>query len=146
MQRSLTPPLRTSSPPQRQAKLSAQGQHGEGELHRQVCRHRARRRRRRVWYAKRGRSKALKLIRLADSTYDKKKRSHTPLVVKAGVGKLIAGWDAALLTMSVGEEAVLQIPAEHAYGKTGKKDPSGKVIIPANQDLVFTVTLVNVMD
>lgn len=89
---------------------------------------------------------ALKLIRLADSTYDKKKRSHTPLVVKAGVGKLIAGWDAALLTMSVGEEAVLQIPAEHAYGKAGKKDPSGKVIIPAHQDLVFSVTLLNVMD
>ena len=67
-------------------------------------------------------------------------------MVKAGVGKLIAGWDAALLTMSVGEEAVLQIPAEHAYGKAGKKDGAGKTLIPPHQDLVFTVTLVNVMD
>ena len=37
-----------------------------------------------------------------DSSYDKKKKSQSPLVVKAGVGKLIAGWDAALLEMSVG--------------------------------------------
>ena len=81
-----------------------------------------------------------------DSTWNKSKKSHTPLTVKAGVGKLIAGWDAALLSMSVGEEAVVQIPAEHAYGKAGKKDANGKVIIPPHQDLVFTLTLVGVMD
>ena len=40
-------------------------------------------------------------------------------VVKAGVGKLIAGWDAALLKMSVGEKAVVTIPPEHAYGSKG---------------------------
>ena len=39
--------------------------------------------------------------------------------MKAGVGKLIAGWDAALLKMSVGEKAVVTIPPEHAYGSKG---------------------------
>lgn len=54
-----------------------------------------------------------------DSSYDKKKKQQSPLVVKAGVGKLIAGWDAALLEMSVGEKAVLTIPPEAAYGAKG---------------------------
>ena len=31
-------------------------------------------------------------------------------------------------------------------GKAGKKDAAGKVVIPPNSDLVFTLTLVNVMD
>ena len=83
---------------------------------------------------------------MADTTYDKRKKSQTPPVVKAGVGKLIEGWDAALLTMSVGEESIVQIPSQFAYGKAGKKDPVGKVIIPPHSDLVFTLTLVNVMD
>ena len=43
--------------------------------------------------------------------------------MKAGVGKLIAGWDAALLTMSVGEKAVVTIPPEHAYGSKGFPTP-----------------------
>ena len=54
-----------------------------------------------------------------DSSYNKQKKSQSPLVVKAGVGKLIAGWDAALLEMSVGEKAVLTIPPEGAYGAKG---------------------------
>lgn len=62
-------------------------------------------------------------------------------VVKAGVGKLIAGWDAALLTMSVGEKAVLTIPPEAAYGAKGKPP-----VIPPNATLVFEVELVNIMD
>jgi len=61
--------------------------------------------------------------------------------VKVGVGKLIAGWDAALLTMSVGEQAVVSIPSEHAYGKKGKPPT-----IPPNADLVFNLELLNVMD
>ncbi len=60
-------------------------------------------------------------------------------VVKVGVGKLIAGvrrdnaprcagtvltcaqWDAALLTMSVGEKCVITVPPEAAYGPKGTR-------------------------
>jgi len=62
-------------------------------------------------------------------------------VVKAGVGKLIAGWDAALLTMSVGEKCLLTIPSEHGYGAKGKPP-----VIPKDATLCFEVELVNIMD
>ncbi len=76
-----------------------------------------------------------------DSSYDKKKKAQCPLVVKAGVGKLIAGWDAALLEMSVGEKAVLTIPPEGAYGAKGMPPK-----IPPNATLLFELELVAVMD
>ena len=74
-----------------------------------------------------------------DSTYTKK--GQQPFVVKAGVGKLIAGWDAALLEMSVGEKAVLTIPPEAAYGAKGLPPK-----IPPNATLIFEVELLAVMD
>ena len=76
-----------------------------------------------------------------DTTYNKTKKTQVPFVVKAGVGKLIAGWDAALLEMSVGEKCVLTIPPEHAYGKKGLPPK-----IPPNATLIFDVELVAVMD
>ncbi len=76
-----------------------------------------------------------------DSTFDKKKKGQVPLVVKAGMGKLIAGWDAALMEMSVGEKAVLTIPPEGAYGKKGLPPK-----IPPNATLIFEVELMAVMD
>jgi len=79
--------------------------------------------------------------RCSDTSYVKQKKSHMPLVVKVGVGKLIAGWDAAIMSMSVGEQATIQIPAEHAYGKKGRPPT-----IPPNADLVFSVELLNIMD
>jgi len=69
------------------------------------------------------------------------KKGQNPLVVKAGVGKLIAGWDAALLEFSVGERAVLTIPPEGAYGAKGMPPK-----IPPNATLIFEVELVAVMD
>ncbi len=77
----------------------------------------------------------------ADGTYNKTKRTQVPLTVKAGVGKLIAGWDAALLEMSVGEKVVLTIPPEGAYGKKGMPPK-----IPPNATLIFEMELVAVMD
>jgi FKBP-type peptidyl-prolyl cis-trans isomerase len=71
----------------------------------------------------------------------KKKKAQEPLVVKAGVGKLIAGWDAALLEMSVGEKCLLTIPPEGAYGAKGLPPK-----IPPNATLLFEVELVAVMD
>lgn len=68
----------------------------------------------------------------------KAKKSH-PLKFKVGLGKVIRGWDEALLTMTVGEQAEIVIQPEWAYGKKGLE---GK--IPPNSVLTFDVELVSV--
>ncbi|XP_004542155.1 peptidyl-prolyl cis-trans isomerase FKBP3 [Maylandia zebra] len=70
----------------------------------------------------------------------KKKKQAKPLSFKVGLGKVIRGWDEALLTMSKGETARLEIDPEWAYGKKGV--PESK--IPPNAKLIFEVELVSV--
>jgi len=71
---------------------------------------------------------------------DKKGKKPDPLKFKVGVGKVIRGWDEALLTMSVGESAELVIQPEWAYGKKGIE---GKV--PPGSTLTFQVELFNIL-
>jgi len=71
---------------------------------------------------------------------DKKAKKGTPLKFKVGVGKVIRGWDEALLTMSVGESAELVIQPEWAYAKKGVE---GKV--PPGSTLTFQVELVSIL-
>ncbi|CAO2593198.1 Peptidyl-prolyl cis-trans isomerase FKBP3, partial [Lemmus lemmus] len=59
---------------------------------------------------------------------------------KVGIGKVIRGWDEALLTMSKGEKARLEIEPEWAYGKKGQPDAK----IPPNAKLIFEVELVDI--
>ncbi|KAL6052954.1 FK506-binding protein 2B [Balamuthia mandrillaris] len=59
------------------------------------------------------------------------------LTFKVGEGRVIRGWDEALMEMSVGEKAKLTIEPEWAYGKKGVE---GK--IPPNSTLIFEVELV----
>merc|ERR1712087_79926 len=42
-----------------------------------------------------------------------------PFSYQAGVGKVITGWDQGCLGMKVGEERMLEIPADEGYGKAG---------------------------
>uniref|UniRef100_A0A3B3BVN3 peptidylprolyl isomerase n=1 Tax=Oryzias melastigma TaxID=30732 RepID=A0A3B3BVN3_ORYME len=70
----------------------------------------------------------------------KKKKQAKPLSFKVGVGKVIRGWDEALLTMSKGETARLEIEPEWAYGKKGLPDSK----IPPNAKLIFEVELVSI--
>ncbi|KAG2457481.1 FKBP3 isomerase, partial [Polypterus senegalus] len=56
------------------------------------------------------------------ATSSKKKKATKPLSFKVGVGKVIRGWDEALLTMSKGEKALLEIDSEWAYGKKGNPE------------------------
>ncbi|NXE70563.1 FKBP3 isomerase, partial [Calcarius ornatus] len=77
------------------------------------------------------------IIRVACS---KKKKAAKPLSFKVGVGKVIRGWDEALLTMSKGEKAQLEIEPEWGYGKKGQPDAK----IPPNAKLFFEVELVDI--
>ncbi|KAG9481174.1 peptidyl-prolyl cis-trans isomerase FKBP3 [Eleutherodactylus coqui] len=70
----------------------------------------------------------------------KKKKGAKPLSFKVGIGKVIRGWDEALLTMTKGEKAKLEIQPEWAYGKKGQPDAK----IPANAKLIFEVELVDI--
>ncbi|KAL8168582.1 UNVERIFIED_CONTAM: FK506-binding protein 2B [Gekko kuhli] len=73
-------------------------------------------------------------------TGSKKKKASKPLSFKVGVGKVIRGWDEALLTMSKGEKAQLEIEPEWAYGKKGQPDAK----IPPNAKLFFEVELADI--
>ncbi|KAI1898004.1 hypothetical protein AGOR_G00089160 [Albula goreensis] len=73
-------------------------------------------------------------------TAARKKKQAKPLSFKVGVGRVIRGWDEALLTMSKGETARLEIEPEWAYGKKGQPDSK----IPPNAKLIFEVELVSI--
>jgi len=78
---------------------------------------------------------------LDDAVKKGTKKAPPPLRFKVGVGKVIRGWDEALLTMSVGERAEIIIQPEWAYGKKGVE---GKV--PPNSVLIFEVELNSLAD
>lgn len=73
-------------------------------------------------------------------TVARKKKQTKPLSFKVGMGRVIRGWDEALLTMSKGETARIEIQPEWAYGKKGLPDSK----IPPNAKLIFEVELVAV--
>lgn len=78
-----------------------------------------------------------------DSTTDPKSgKKKPPLVFKVGLAQpaVIAGWDAAVLEMSVGELAEVTIPPEHAYGKKGVPG-----LVPPDSTLIFEVELANIL-
>lgn len=66
-----------------------------------------------------------------DSSYDR----NAPISVAVGEGRVIKGWDEALLQLPKGTKASLYIPAELAYGarKVGS--------IPENSVLIFEIEI-----
>lgn len=63
-------------------------------------------------------------------------RGDEPLKFQVGFGNVIAGWDRGMRKLSLGERAILRIPANLGYGAKG----AGRDI-PPNADLIFDVEL-----
>ncbi len=55
-------------------------------------------------------------------------RDYKPLQVTLGTGKVISGFEEALMGMMVNEEKEVTIPPEKAYGKKGNHPMAGKTL------------------
>lgn len=55
-------------------------------------------------------------------------REYKPLMVVLGTGKVIQGFDEALMGMKVNEEKEVVIPPEKAYGRSGNHPMAGKTL------------------
>ncbi len=70
---------------------------------------------------------------------------NQPLTFVLGSQGLIPGFQIGVNKMKEGGERLLAIPPGLGYGGEDVKDASGKVIIPANSTLVFSIQLVKVV-
>jgi len=70
--------------------------------------------------------------------FDSSKNWGKPLEFPAGVGRVIKGWDEAILDMKKGEKRIIILPPDLAYGDTGVKGH-----IPPGATLTFEVELVD---
>lgn len=55
-------------------------------------------------------------------------RDYKPLQVTLGTGKIIQGFEEALMGMKVNDEKDVVIPPERAYGRAGKHPMAGKAL------------------
>jgi len=70
-----------------------------------------------------------------DSSYDR----NTPFSFPIGQGRVIKGWDEAILKLNTGTHALLKIPPELAYGKRG-----AGTVIPPNATLYFEIEIISI--
>lgn len=71
---------------------------------------------------------------------------NNPLTFVLGSQGIIAGFQIGVRGMKEGGERLLAIPPSLGYGGEDVKDPTtGRVVIPANSTLIFSVRLVKVV-
>ena len=74
---------------------------------------------------------------LTDGTkFDSSRDRGEKFRFKIGVGQVIKGWDEGVLSMSIGERAILTCSHDYAYGERGYPG-----IIPPKATLIFDVEL-----
>lgn len=70
--------------------------------------------------------------------FDSSRDTGKPYVFRVGIGKVLAGWDEAFLTMKKGEKRTLLIPWWLGYGEKGRG------MIPPRGTLRFEVELLEI--
>jgi len=71
--------------------------------------------------------------------FDSSRDRSGPFAFKLGVGQVIKGWDEGVAKLRVGDQAILVIPSDLAYGSKGAGDD-----IPPDSKLIFVVEVVDV--
>jgi len=89
----------------------------------------------------RGQTVSVKYVGTLESgtEFDSSAKSGGPVDFQIGVGRVIKGWDEALMTMKVGGKRKLIIPPALGYGRAGRPPD-----IPGNATLIFEVELVGI--
>ncbi|GHU82075.1 peptidylprolyl isomerase [Spirochaetia bacterium] len=77
---------------------------------------------------------------LSGEVFDASDVHGGPLELNVGTGQVISGWDQTLLDMRQGEQRLVIIPPELAYGERG----AGNGAIPGNSYLVFEMELTEI--
>jgi peptidylprolyl isomerase len=75
-------------------------------------------------------------LKATGDTFDTSIKRGQPIQFPIGTGRVIPGWDEAIMMLPVGTKALLDIPSGLAYGAQGNSS------IPPNSDLMFEVEVV----
>lgn len=75
-----------------------------------------------------------------NEVFDSSRKKKRTFKFQAGAGRVIKGWDEAILTMSVGERCKLTCPPAYAYGERGAGG-----VIPGGATLNFDMELISII-